>query len=153
MRKAAIYIFSFIFAGAVALAPAPAKKVTIEQMATAIATAYEAKTLSKLDAEHPLLDKVKIIIEHSLAEDKAKDRFEIKEFKTLEQVEKWLKKRERDEDIPGRVSQPLLRCKNGFCTYDFAGGILHNQLYLKKIAYGYRNGQPYIKTIYLLDGD
>jgi hypothetical protein len=55
--------------------------------------------------------------------------------------------------MPGRESRPLVRCAKGVCTYNFDGGILHNHLYLKKISYGTRSGCPYIKTIYLLDGD
>jgi hypothetical protein len=33
------------------------------------------------------------------------------------------------------------------------GGINHNNLYLKRITYGVSNGCPYLKTIYILDGD
>lgn len=124
----------------------------IEPLVKGLAEAYTAKSLGSIDAEHPYLGTVKIVIEHSLAEDTAPNRFEIRSFKTLEQVEQWLKSRERDE-LPTRQAKPLLRCKSGLCTYDFDGGILHNQLYLKRISYGYRNGRPYLKTIFLLDGD
>jgi hypothetical protein len=125
---------------------------TIDQLVKALAEAYTSKALGRLDAEAPYFGRVEIVIEHSLAEDTAKDRFEIKKFKTLEQGEKWLRSRERD-DLPARETRPLLRCRRGLCAYDFDGGILHNHLYLRKISYGYRNGRPYIKTIFLLDGD
>jgi hypothetical protein len=46
-----------------------------------------------------------------------------------------------------------VKCAKGVCTYNFDGGILHNNLYLKKITYGMRGGCPYLKSIYLLDGD
>jgi hypothetical protein len=48
---------------------------------------------------------------------------------------------------------PLKRCRRGLCTYDFDGGILHNSLYLPMVAFGLRGGLPYVKTLYLLDGD
>ena len=127
-------------------------KQTVEQLAQALGEAYTAKALGKLDAERPYRGKVKIVIEHSLAGDTAKDRFEVKEFQTLEQAERWLKSRETEE-LPARATKPLLQCKRGLCTYNFDGGILHNQLYLSKISYGFRTGRPYIKTIFLLDGD
>lgn len=125
---------------------------TIEQLVKSLAEAYEAKELGKLDIGRPYFGKVRIVIEHSLAEDNAKDRFEIKSFKTLAMGEQWLKSREM-HDVPARATKPLQRCRKGLCTYDFGGGINHNNLYLKKITYGYRNGRPYVKTIFLLDGD
>jgi hypothetical protein len=128
------------------------KKQTIEDLVKAVAEAYEAKTLGSLDAQKPYVGKVRIVIEHSLAEDNAKDRFVIKWFTSLDRAERWLKSREREE-LPGRETKPLVRCTKGVCTYNFDGGILHNHLYLKKITYGARGGCPYIKTIYLLDGD
>lgn len=129
------------------------KKETIEQIVSALSEAYTAKALGKLDARRPYAGKVKIVIEHSLAEDDAQDRFESKVFASLAKGEQWLRSREREEGAPYRETRPLLRCKNGVCTYNFEDGILHNHLYLRKITYGYRAGRPYIKTIYLLDGD
>ena len=129
------------------------KKQTIEELVKALSEAYTAKALGRLDAERPYVGKVKIVIEHSLAEDNAKNRFEIKEVKSLANGEQWLRSREGAEGAPFRQIMPLLGCKRGVCNYNFDGGILHNQLYLEKITYGYSNGRPYIKTIYLLDGD
>jgi hypothetical protein len=57
------------------------------------------------------------------------------------------------DGLPARESRSRLNCRKGFCNYNFQAGILHNHLYLQKIAYGYRNSRPYIKTIYLLDGN
>ncbi len=125
---------------------------TINQLEKALAEAYTAKDLGRLDAQRPYFGKVRIVVEHSLVEDGAKDQFEIKAFRTLAQGEKWLRSRETD-GFPARHLRPLLRCLKGQCTYDFNGGINHNTLYLQKIAYGLRNGRPYIKTIFLLDGD
>lgn len=126
---------------------------TIEELVASVGEAFTSKTLAKLDAEHPYIRRVRIVSENSLAEAGAKDQFEVKTFKTLAGAENWLKTSERGDDGPSRITMPLKRCSNGICTYDFDGGIQHNALYIKKIAYGVRNGRPYIKTIYLLDGD
>ena len=128
------------------------KKQTVEELVKTVAESFEAKTLRSLDSDRPYVGKVRIVIEHSLADDNDKDRFLIKRFTSLARFEAWLKSREIEE-LPGRESRPLERCAKGVCTYNFDGGILHNHLYLQKITYGIRNGCPYLKTIYLLDGD
>jgi hypothetical protein len=126
---------------------------SIAQLEQALADAYMAKELGKLDAKHPYFGRVKIVIEHSLAGDTDKDIFEIKSFTTLAKGERWLKSREQDDGTPFREVRSLLQCEKGVCTYDLDGGIDHNHLYLTKIAYAYRNGRPLIKTIFFLDGD
>ena len=73
------------------------------------------------------------MIEHSLADDDAKDRFVIKSFTSLTKAESWFKAREREE-LSAREARPLLRCTKGVCTHNLDGGILHNHLYLKKSA-------------------
>jgi hypothetical protein len=124
----------------------------IEGLVKSLAEAYTSKTLGRLDAERPYLWTVRIVIENSLADDNSKDRFIVRTFRSLGQAERWLRSRER-EDGPIREDRPLLQCRRGLCDFNFDGGILHNHLYLRKIGYGVRNGKPYIKTIYLLDGD
>ena len=128
------------------------QKATINELVEAFADAYLARALDKLDAERAYWGKVRIVIEHSLlssAGANAEDRYEIREFKTFAQVERWLRNR---GEIPYRAVVGPRRCKKGLCTYD-PGALSHSYLYLKKIAYGYRKGRPYIKTVYLLDGD
>lgn len=124
-----------------------AKKEMVEELVKALAEAYTSKSLGGLAAGRPRLGRVSIIVEHSISGGR-----DVRSFKTLEAGERWLKSRER-EDGPARQVMPLKRCRRGVCAYDFDGGILHNNLYLQKVAYGYRNGRPYVKTIYLLDGD
>jgi hypothetical protein len=124
-----------------------AKKETVEELVKALSEAFTSKSLGGLAAARPQQGRVRIVVEHSIT-----GTFDGRNFKTLEAGERWLKSRER-EDGPARQVLPLKRCRRGVCTYDFDGGILHNNLYLQKVAYGYRNGRPYIKTIYLLDGD
>jgi hypothetical protein len=133
-------------------AQSPCKKRPIEDLVKAVAEGFETRTMRTLDARKPYVGRVKIIIEHSLADDNAKDRFVIRSFTSLARAERWLKSREHDE-MPGRDTKPLARCAKGVCTYNFDGGIVHNTLYLKKIVYGARGGCPHIKIIYLLDGD
>ncbi len=128
------------------------KKQPIEDLVKAVAENYETRALRSLDAQKPYAGRVRIVIEHSLAPDDAKDRFVIKWFRSLARAEAWLKSREHDE-MPGRSTKPLARCAKGTCTFNFGDGIVHNTLYLKKISYGSRGGCPYLKTIYLLDGD
>lgn len=120
----------------------------IEQLMKALDEAYNTSTLGRLDARRPYLGGVRVVIEHSIS-----GRFERRQFRTLAQAERWLKSREREDGTPFRETRPLEECSRGTCTYDFNGGILHNHLYLQKVSYGLIKGRPYIKTIYLLDGD
>jgi hypothetical protein len=128
------------------------RKGSVEQLAKALSRAYEAKALGRLDAGRPYAGKVRIIIEHSLADEDDKGRFERKSFKSLAQGEKWLRSREF-EGRPSRDSRELLHCKKGVCRYDFGASLNHKVLFLQKFTFGYRNGLAFIKTIYLLDGD
>ena len=123
------------------------KKETVEELVRALAEAFTSKSLGGLAAGRTQQGRVSIVVEHSIS-----GRRDVRNFKTLDAGERWLKGRER-EDGPARNVMPLKRCRRGVCTYDFDGGILHNNLYLQKVAYGYRGGLPYVKTIYLLDGD
>jgi hypothetical protein len=133
-------------------AQTPCKKQPVEDLVKSVAEGFEARTMGSLDAQKPYAGRVRIVIEHSLADDNAKDRFVIRSFTSLARAERWLKSREHDA-MPGRDTKPLTRCAKGVCTYNFDSGIVHNTLYLKKITYSTRGGCPYIKTIYLLDGD
>src|SRR5437868_6264046 len=146
---ASAFLAIIVIAGS---ATAQCKKQPIEALAKAVAEGFEAKTLSSLDSQKSYAGRIRIVIEHSLAGDNDKDRFVVRSFLSLAKAEAWLKSREHDE-MPGRQSMPFQKCSKGVCTFNFDGGILHNTLYLKKITYSARNGCPYLKTIYLLDGD
>lgn len=154
MRKLAVAFSLIILTIALpAQAQSQAGKKGIEPLVDSLGVAFMAKKLGSFDAKRPYLGKVKIVIEHSLAGDTDKDRFESREFRTLKRAEQWLDSREGEDGTPFRESRDLLSCRRGLCTFDLDGGIGHNHLYLKKITYAYRNGRPYIKMIYLLDGD
>ncbi len=134
------------------VAKSPPEPNTVEQLAIELADAYVTRNLGRLDRKYPIQGKVRIEIEDSLRGDDTKGKSSIKGFRSLAQGEQWLRSRSTN-DFPIRQSKPLIGCKRGSCTYDFSEGILHNQLYLKKISYGYTNGRFYLKTIYLLDGN
>lgn len=152
MKNIAIAAVLMLLMPSNSLAKSPPEPGTIEQLAIELSDAYANKNLGRLDRKYPVLGKVKIEIEDSLAGDDNPSRPRTKEFQSLAQGEKWLRSTARN-DFPVRESRPLIACKQGSCTYDFSAGILHNHLYLKKISYGYKNGRPYLKTIYLLDGN
>jgi hypothetical protein len=149
MRRlaSAVALLLLLIAPLSAPAQTAAKKETVEELVKALSEAYTSKSLGGLAAGRPQQGRVSIVVEHSISGGR-----DVKSFKSLEAGERWLKSRELEEG-PARQVMPLKRCRRGVCTYDFDGGILHNNLYLQKIAYGLRNGRPYIKTIYLLDGD
>ncbi|HUQ32709.1 MAG TPA: hypothetical protein VM095_11350 [Pyrinomonadaceae bacterium] len=121
---------------------------TIEGLAKAFAEAYEAKSLGRLDGQRLIYGNVKIVTDDSLSGKRV-----TRVFKTFARAERWLRSLEVSENIPHRQTMPLEQCSKGVCTFNFDNGILHNQLYLQEITYGYRGGRPYIKKISLLDGD
>jgi hypothetical protein len=120
---------------------------TIEQFADAVATAWSAGRLGSLDAERPYMGSVKIVVEGTVGEPPMVWR---KTFRTLAQVDRWFKSRERAGG-PGRNIGLLKQCSKGVCNFE-QEGMLHNNLYLKKITYGMRKGNPYLKAIYIEDG-
>ena len=123
---------------------------TIKKLQDAFSIAYTSDTLGTLDTKRQYRGKVRIVIEYPEADPKA--IYLSKVFKTFGGVGRWLKSREREDGTPFRVTRPLIGCKRGHCTYDFDWGIDHNHLYIDKISYGYKNGRPYIKTVFLLAG-
>ncbi|HEX9959687.1 MAG TPA: hypothetical protein VGB00_01980 [Pyrinomonadaceae bacterium] len=105
--------------------------------------------LSVLDRLRLIRGNLKIVIEHSISE----PTFEVRHFRSFRAAERWLTSREQPRGFPRRTALPFSGCRKGICTFGSDGGILHNQLYIKKILYGYRKKRPYIKAVYFLDGD
>jgi hypothetical protein len=138
---------SFAVVGIVWAAP---QKITVRQLATNVAQSYGKKTLGRLDQGRKPSN-VTVILENSLVEEGTPMKSQ--EFANFQAVETWLQSREREPGMPVRESRSLKSCQKGVCTFDFSQGILHNHLYLKKVMYGYRGDQPYIKTLHLLDGN
>ena len=123
---------------------------TIGKLQDAFSIAYTSDNLGTLDTNRQYRGKVRIVIEYPEAD--LKPIYLSKAFKTFKGVGRWLKSMEREDGTPFRVTRPLIGCKRGHCTYDFDGGIDHNHLYIDKISYAFRNGSPYIKTVFLLAG-
>ncbi len=125
---------------------------TSEQLAKDFSSAFQAKTLGLLDANRGAVGKVTLTMENSLYEDGAKGQFVVKTFANMKALEKWLTKREVDE-LPGRTANDLISCKKGVCSFKI-DGLLHNTLFLKKVTLGYTKDKcPYIKSVYIVDGN
>ena len=123
-------------------------------LAQTVSQAYKKKTLAELDKKRLAANTVTLVIEHSIAEGKDGNGLIVtRRFKNFAAVDKWLKSQEREEGAPFRQTMPLLRCAMGRCSYNFDGGILHNNLYLHDIYYSAGNGRILITKIKLLDGD
>jgi len=152
MKKVALAI-ALIALALFSASPAGAqcKTPSIQKFANDVGERFGAKTLAAMDQRQALRGQLKVTIEHSLADDDDPQRFEVRRFSSLAKFEQWLKSREI-EGRPGRYSREL-KCARGVCRTNMDGGINHNSLYLKRITYGTRNGCPYLRTIYILDGD
>lgn len=134
-----------------ALADAQSQKTAINQLQQSVAQTYKTKTMHTLDGKKLIQGSLLVLLEHSLID--GKGQYERRRFKTFAQLDEWLKKREREEGAPFRQLKPVKKCAKGHCSYDFDNGILHNQLYLHDLYYGFRNGRLYVVKLHLLDGD
>jgi len=119
---------------------------TVEELAKAVADAFAAGELARLDAERPYLGTVRVRVEHSIS-----GQILTRNFKTLERLGQWLTRRE-GADGAAMNGGALRRCRRGVCTFE-QEGMLHNNLYLQKITYGMRRGRAYVKAIHVIDGD
>ncbi len=127
-------------------------KQTGEQIAKDVSSAFTEKKLGRLDANRGAVGKITLTMENSLVEDGAKGQFVVKTFANMKALEKWLTKREIDE-LPGRTANELISCKKGVCSFKI-DGLLHNTLFLKKVTLGYTKDKcPYIKSVYIVDGN
>jgi hypothetical protein len=137
--------------------PTPPKPGTIAALIDKVEIGFGNRQLADLDGQHLFRGRIRFVIEHSLVDDTDPGHFEIRNFRTFAAAQRWLQSRETPNEeyppVPFPSLRPLLHCRRGVCTYDLDGGIDHNHLYLTKIFYGRRNGQAFLKTIYLLDGD
>jgi hypothetical protein len=147
-------VLSFImaaFLGSVNAYAQPADVKTLGQLAASLSKAYKTKDLGRLDRGRPA-GTVKFTIEHSLAGDDDKDRFEIRSFRRFAQAERWLRKRGVSADVPFRQVSSLKLCRKGTCSFESIG-MLHNQLYLRRFQYAYRDRRPVITSVFMVDGD
>lgn len=124
------------------------KNTTIEKAVNLLANAYAAKRMESLDCIGIKGEEVQFVIEHSLTFD-----YEVEEAKTFSQAEQWLRNLEIEKDMPTREVRSLDWCRKGLCVFNFEEGISHNTLYIHKVIYGYKNGCPSLRTVFLLNGD
>lgn len=115
-----------------------------EQLATKISRAFLNKRFAPIDSIRPRTGQIKFVVEHSLSG--AKDS---KSFTSMKLAGDWLFRRRSEVGVN---AGDLTRCLNGTCTFQM-NGLLHNNLYLKKLTYGFSNGKPFVKTVYFVDGD
>lgn len=120
---------------------------TIGQLANAFSDAFGIDRLREMDARYPDHGRFRVIIEYSSVEGSEK-----RVFKTFGALGRWLKSRESEDRFPWRMDTTPRGCKRGVCNYDIQENLSHNRLYLTKLSYGYRDGRPYLKTIFLLAG-
>jgi hypothetical protein len=121
---------------------------TIEQLAKQFVAEYPKKRLASLDAKRPYIDGVQVVIDHSIT-----GEYEVEEVSSFEELERWLKSLEPQPGFPARETRPVLWCKKGLCVFDFNEGLKHNTLFPQKIIYSYKNGCPYVKTVFFWHGD
>lgn len=118
---------------------------TPKQLAASVSKAFKAKKLGTLDAGRSYAGSVKIVVEHSLA-----DKSDVRSFTNFQLAGAWLFRGRREAGVN---AGNLQRCSNGTCTFTI-NGMLHNNLYLKKVTYGLAGGKnAYVKTITFVDGD
>ncbi|HQZ97383.1 MAG TPA: hypothetical protein PLP21_13760 [Pyrinomonadaceae bacterium] len=120
------------------------KDETPQQLATRVSKAFKIKKLGTLDAGKPYAGRVKMVVEHSL-----EDKSDTKSFSSMKLAGDWLFRGGRDVGVN---AGNLQRCSNGTCTFTI-NGMLHNNLYLKKVTYAYSSGRPIIKTVHFVNGD
>ncbi len=140
-----LLVFSLI--PAVAVSGGQCANPTIEPLAKKVANNFAAKKLATLDKERPYLDAVQFVVEHSIT-----DNYEVEEMPNLAAIDRWLTGQEVD-GFPAREVRPLLWCKKGLCVFDLSAGIAHNHRYVQKLTYGFYADCPYIKSVFLIDGD
>ena len=120
------------------------KPEPVQSLAARVANAFKAKKLGTLDGGNYYSGRVKIVVEHSL-----EDKSVTKSFSSMKLAGNWLFRGRRQVGVNAGNVQ---RCSNGTCTFTI-NGMLHNNLYIKKVTYAYASGRPVVKAVYFVDGD
>lgn len=120
------------------------KNEGMDDLARELADAFAAGKLGRLDIEKPYQGRVMVKLNDSLGPTSHR-----KSFSSLKLANDWLKRGRPEINFN---TARLEHCRAGVCTFAEIG-LLHNNLYLRKLIYGNTKGRHYIKTIYILDGD
>ncbi len=127
------------------ISPAQGRPESVEMLSLRVTNAFKAKTFGTLDPGKPYVGRVKFVVEHSLT-----DKSESKSFSSMKLAGDWLFRGRKDVGV--NVGN-LQRCDNGTCSFT-VNGMLHNNLYIKKMTYGYDSkGRPYVKAVHFVDGN
>jgi hypothetical protein len=138
-----------LLAGTVFVQGQTSSQKSFGDLAAALSTAFAERNLGALDKLRAMSRTVEVRIEHSLAEDGEEGQFESRTFKSFAAAEKWLRNRSPQAN---RETNPLTSCSKGVCSFE-TRGLLHNTLFLTKFTYAFYKGRPYIRSIYIVDGD
>lgn len=121
---------------------------SVEQLGRDVAEAFAARAMAALAARLPNRP-VRLHVEHSLSDEP--ETLTIR----LRNLDRQIARRDgaarRGEPI-GRQSLEGMNCSGLVCRFG-PSGILHNNLYLKELAFVRRNGCLTVSRIHLLDGD
>lgn len=78
----------------------------------------------------------------------------ILKIKGLKQFEKWVVDVRKNFRFSDNLTVKTMGvCIDGCCHYPIDGGMSHNSLYLTEACFTFKNNKPFLKSIYLLDGD
>ncbi|HEX8249194.1 MAG TPA: hypothetical protein VF599_13540 [Pyrinomonadaceae bacterium] len=154
MQRFLIFALLIVAGAAAAFAQqSPFKNKGIERVMAQIVEAYDAENLGSLDAARLIRGRVRIVIGFMSSSSEEEPPDEVARFRSFGAAERWLKKRNQKYATSFGRAQAFTGCSKGACGFEQSSGILHNQLYLSEIRYGYRQGRPFIKTIYFLNSD
>jgi hypothetical protein len=142
MKSFVPVVFLFVFG---ALSPAAAQS-TVKEFATQVGSAYQGKTLKDLDGQKVTHGSFSVTIRHDMG-----GKPVTRTFKSFASFDTWLGGHYKGEG-PAFTTPDLKGCSGGTCSFD-TSSLLHNNLYLKSIAYGHTQGRYFVKSISLLDGD
>lgn len=153
MKRFLIFVLLTLAGALVVSAQSAFKNKGIERVAAQIVEAYNAENLGRLDAARLVRGRVRIVIEFMSSSDEDAPPDEVGRFRSFGAAERWLKKRNQRYATSFGRTQTFTGCARGVCGFEQMNGILHNQLYLSEIRYGYRKNRPFIKAIYFLNSD
>lgn len=117
-------------------------------MAEEVSMAFVMRALDNLEESYVAEGGFELAIADSLGDESVNRQM----FPTLEFTEFSLKRSEVEPGFPNRSQTKLEGCGAGVCTFKVEG-LMHNTLFLKKIAYRIVEGKPKITAIYIIDGN
>ncbi|MCO6509225.1 MAG: hypothetical protein J5I65_00360 [Aridibacter famidurans] len=118
------------------------------RMAEEVSMAFVMRALDNLEESYVAEAGFELVVADSLGDESVNKQM----FPTLEFTEFSLKRSEVEPGFPNRSQTKLEGCGAGVCTFKVEG-LMHNTLFMKKIAYRIVEGKPKITAIYIIDGN